>query len=468
MIQKDYAYVVSQMKVSGEAWVLANLHISGYYRVNYDPTNWERLISLLGSNHMAIPVINRAQIIDDAFNLARAKMINITLALRTTKYLSRERDFIPWESALRNLDYFTLMLDRTEVYEALQASTASLGARRPAGNGLPEETNPTVVRALQDHHSQLDQDSRKTHGSVQPDQRHYDRLFCGGGELQGVDQELVQKVDGEPRFQPVSAAQVGPSAVGRSALTAALLPGQDPSQPEEQRLLQRHSQRRRGGVELCLEHVQERHPGLGGLAAERSPGLHPATLAAQQVCSSCPRMADRLQVLAAMCVIPMDQVPEVLPGPHQDPQAGQHLHHPERGCQCGRNATGLELHQGKLGSHFPAVRACSDTHTHTHTHTHVRATVCPPDCSRHTFVFFSCRFGKESFVLSRLVSRVTSRFSTEFELQELKRFHQEKSHTGFGSATLAMEQALEKTAANIKWVKENRAQVLRWLQEETA
>lgn len=39
------------MKVSGAAWVLANLNISGYYRVNYDLSNWERLISLLGSNH---------------------------------------------------------------------------------------------------------------------------------------------------------------------------------------------------------------------------------------------------------------------------------------------------------------------------------------------------------------------------------------------------------------------------------
>lgn len=105
--------------------------------------------------------MNRAQIIDDAFNLARygarqrctrpqllpvqgeevmdwfslsrAKMINTTLALRTTKYLSKERDFIPWESALWNLGYFVLMLDRTEVYEALQASTASLGTFRPAG-----------------------------------------------------------------------------------------------------------------------------------------------------------------------------------------------------------------------------------------------------------------------------------------------------------------------------------------------
>uniref|UniRef100_A0A8C5D581 Aminopeptidase n=1 Tax=Gouania willdenowi TaxID=441366 RepID=A0A8C5D581_GOUWI len=68
-----------------------------------------------------LSVINRAQIIDDAFNLARAKMISTTLALKTTKYLFKERDYIPWESFLRNLDYYTLMFDRTEVYGALQA-----------------------------------------------------------------------------------------------------------------------------------------------------------------------------------------------------------------------------------------------------------------------------------------------------------------------------------------------------------
>uniref|UniRef100_A0A672Y9K6 Aminopeptidase n=1 Tax=Sphaeramia orbicularis TaxID=375764 RepID=A0A672Y9K6_9TELE len=68
-----------------------------------------------------VPVINRAQIIDDAFNLARAKIVNITLALRTTTFLNKEVEYMPWEMALSNLGYFYLMFDRSEVYGAMQA-----------------------------------------------------------------------------------------------------------------------------------------------------------------------------------------------------------------------------------------------------------------------------------------------------------------------------------------------------------
>lgn len=64
---------------------------------------------------------------------------------------------------------------------------------------------------------------------------------------------------------------------------SALPSGQDPSQSKKHRLLQRHRPRRRGGVELCLEDVPERHPGLRGLPAESSHAVHPGTLAAQQV-----------------------------------------------------------------------------------------------------------------------------------------------------------------------------------------
>uniref|UniRef100_A0A672QLR6 Aminopeptidase n=1 Tax=Sinocyclocheilus grahami TaxID=75366 RepID=A0A672QLR6_SINGR len=109
------------MKVSKNEWVLANLHVLGYFRVNYDLGNWDRLLSQLESNHQVIPVVNRTQILDDAFNLARASIINITLALRTTKYLLHEQEYIPWEAALHDLNYFFQLFDRSEVYGAMQA-----------------------------------------------------------------------------------------------------------------------------------------------------------------------------------------------------------------------------------------------------------------------------------------------------------------------------------------------------------
>lgn len=39
------------MRVFGKEWVLANTNVSGYYRVNYDMDNWDRLLNLLDSNH---------------------------------------------------------------------------------------------------------------------------------------------------------------------------------------------------------------------------------------------------------------------------------------------------------------------------------------------------------------------------------------------------------------------------------
>lgn len=36
---------------SGTSWVLANLNVTGYYRVNYDLGNWERLLAQLDLDH---------------------------------------------------------------------------------------------------------------------------------------------------------------------------------------------------------------------------------------------------------------------------------------------------------------------------------------------------------------------------------------------------------------------------------
>ena len=53
-------------------WVILNIQQSGYYRVNYDQKTWDAIIKQLLENHMVFSTITRAQIIDDAFNLARS------------------------------------------------------------------------------------------------------------------------------------------------------------------------------------------------------------------------------------------------------------------------------------------------------------------------------------------------------------------------------------------------------------
>ncbi|MED6236322.1 hypothetical protein ATANTOWER_007459 [Ataeniobius toweri] len=93
----------------------------GFYRVNYDEGNWERLIAKLSSSHQDIPVINRAQIIDDAFSLAKANIANTTLALRTTTFLNKEVEYMPWQTARKNLNYFFHMFGCSEVYGPMKA-----------------------------------------------------------------------------------------------------------------------------------------------------------------------------------------------------------------------------------------------------------------------------------------------------------------------------------------------------------
>ncbi|XP_048887459.1 aminopeptidase N-like [Brienomyrus brachyistius] len=102
-------------------WILANVNCTGFYRVNYDPDNWDRLLQQLGTDHHMIPVVNRAQLIDDAFALALTKDVNITLALSSTKYLHKDLEYIPWATAWANLHHIILMLDRSEDYRFIEA-----------------------------------------------------------------------------------------------------------------------------------------------------------------------------------------------------------------------------------------------------------------------------------------------------------------------------------------------------------
>lgn len=41
----------NEMKMEGSDWMVVNLNVSGYYRVNYDMRNWMNLLQILETSH---------------------------------------------------------------------------------------------------------------------------------------------------------------------------------------------------------------------------------------------------------------------------------------------------------------------------------------------------------------------------------------------------------------------------------
>ena len=53
-------------------WIIFNTYQMGYYRVNYDKANWNKIIAQFQNNFTVINALNRAQILNDGYSLARA------------------------------------------------------------------------------------------------------------------------------------------------------------------------------------------------------------------------------------------------------------------------------------------------------------------------------------------------------------------------------------------------------------
>ncbi|XP_029766638.1 aminopeptidase N [Terrapene carolina triunguis] len=345
-------------------WLLLNINVTGYFRVNYDQDNWNKLLTELGTSHEAIPVINRAQIIDDAFNLARAKHINITLALNTTTYLGKEREYLPWSAALDNLGYFRLMFDRSEVYGPMQkyirkqvtplfqyfGNITSNWTRLP--DGLMEQYNeinaistactqgvPECTQLAAAFFNQWKQNP--SNNPIPPNLRS--SIYCSAIETGSeADWDFVWQM-----FK--NATVVAEADKLRSALACS----------KEPWILKRY-------LEYCLD---------------------PSKIRKQDATSTINSIAS--------------------------------------------NVVGQSLAWDFIRGNWKTL--------------------------------FS-QYGGGSFSFSGLIQVVTQRFASEFELQQLEQFKADNADVGFGSGTRALEQALEKTKANIKWVAENKETVLTWFE----
>uniref|UniRef100_A0A3P9A9K8 Aminopeptidase n=1 Tax=Esox lucius TaxID=8010 RepID=A0A3P9A9K8_ESOLU len=352
---------------AGSEWLLVNLKMSGYYRVNYNLENWERLLNQLNTDHLVIPVINRAQILDDAFNLARAKIVNTTLALRTTRYLYQERDYIPWESAIRNLNYYILMFDRGPGYGALQAY-------------LKKQITPLF--------------------------EHFRTITANWTKVPVGHNDQYNQIN----------------AISFACMT---------------------------GVEACRVLTRSwfrewmRNP-------HRNP-IHP-NLKSTVYCNA----------IAAGGVEEWDFAWMMLKNATVATEAAK-----LRGALACTKAPWL-LNRYLEYSLDPAqIRKQDATATISNVASNVVGMPLAWAFVRARWSYIFSEYGGGSFSFSNLINAVTRRFSTEFELKQLKQFKEDNAHVGSGSGTLALEQAIEKTSANIRWVAENQQHIINWFTSES-
>nr|XP_012234879.1 PREDICTED: aminopeptidase N-like [Linepithema humile] len=92
-------------------WIIVNLQKIGYYRVNYDTENWRKLVQYMNSTkYINIHVLNRAQIIDDAFHFFIHKQIDYVTFWNISAFLSRETNYVVWYSMFKAFEHMTVLI----------------------------------------------------------------------------------------------------------------------------------------------------------------------------------------------------------------------------------------------------------------------------------------------------------------------------------------------------------------------
>ncbi|KAM9754213.1 aminopeptidase N-like isoform 2-T2 [Menidia menidia] len=356
---------VGAMRATGSEWVLANTDVVGYYRVNYDQANWDKLLNALMTNHQVIRVINRAQLVDDAFNLARARIISTSMALSTTKYLHNEREFMPWESAIDNLDFFYLMFDRSEVYGPMQ-------------DYLRKQVTPLFqhFKTLTGNWTNVPQGHMDQYNQV-----NAISVACRTGleECQTLVRTWFRQ------WMDTGVNSIHPNL--RSTVYCNAIAG--------------------GGAEEWEFAWQQFRNSTIASEAEK--------LRAALACSRQPWLLNRyLEFTLQPDLIRKQDATSTI-------------------VYIANNVVGQSLA-------WDFVRA------------------------RWSYIF--SEYGGGSFSFSNLINGVTKRFSSDFELLQLHQFKADNSEVGFGSGTLAVDQSIERTQGNMKWIALNKQNVLDWFTAE--
>lgn len=113
-------------------WMIFNKKQTSYYRVNYDDNLWKLIVDGLHEGESnAVHFASRAQLLEDAFKLARLDRLNYDVVFGLISSMHKNLDYIPWSVFNNNFGDFNLYLGASPNYESVRVSKGLLNLNIP-------------------------------------------------------------------------------------------------------------------------------------------------------------------------------------------------------------------------------------------------------------------------------------------------------------------------------------------------
>ena len=107
-----------------QQWFKVNPSQTGFFRVNYSPEDWERLVPAIES--LVLPATDRLGIQNDAYALSRAGLLPVTQFLSLARAYQNEVDASVWSDLASNLKEMETLISGEPCYQAYRDFARSL------------------------------------------------------------------------------------------------------------------------------------------------------------------------------------------------------------------------------------------------------------------------------------------------------------------------------------------------------
>ena len=129
-----------------------NVDQMGLYIVNYPTEDWKKWAQLLEDDPKQLSAVDRSELVNDVFYLARSGRLDYNLALNLSRYLTKEDSLIPWTTAQSMFSHIEKLIEsdasiafNNYIVNLIGAQYQSLGWDDTQGDAQTRRLRPLIL-----------------------------------------------------------------------------------------------------------------------------------------------------------------------------------------------------------------------------------------------------------------------------------------------------------------------------------